>query len=184
MPRLKEYRQRSCDDIDIRCRVLYVKYQYMARGDQGPGFRLCDDYLQREMRTMIHYPFVLTKKRGVSKALMELAHDGMKSANGLSRTVKNVHRRREQRYYKVYTLFADHVRQNELENPQYTVPSPITVAQYSERRCPMSARMLRETWLQSTHICSALCERLMKELQVTKALRIDYLVKLCKRLKL
>ncbi|KAK1928574.1 hypothetical protein P3T76_015938 [Phytophthora citrophthora] len=121
---------------------------------------------------------------GVSKALMELAHIGMLSANGLSRTVDSVHRRREQRYYKLYSLFGYQDNHNLLRNQNFIVPTPPTVPQYSEKRCKLSPRMLREVWLQSTDICSALCERVMVELQVTKALQIDHSVKFCKRLKL
>ncbi|KAL3658509.1 hypothetical protein V7S43_016393 [Phytophthora oleae] len=64
-PRLKEYRQRLCEDIDFRCRLLYVKYQCM--GNREPRSCLstvCDAYLNREVRTMIHFPFILTKKDG------------------------------------------------------------------------------------------------------------------------
>ncbi|POM79051.1 LOW QUALITY PROTEIN: Hypothetical protein PHPALM_3343 [Phytophthora palmivora] len=165
-PRLKEYRQRVCDDIDFKCHVLYIKYQCMGTREPKSCFStIFDDYLRGEVPTM-------------------LTHDGMMSANGLSRTVENVLRRREQRYYNLCSLFADRVRQSLLVNPKATVPQPPTVEQYSERQCKLSARMLRDVWLHITEICSALRERLMKTMRVSKALRIDHSVKFCKRLKL
>ncbi|RLN88775.1 hypothetical protein BBJ28_00021632 [Nothophytophthora sp. Chile5] len=143
-PRIKEYRQRSCEDIDARCHLLYVKYQCGGTCEPNTCFStIGEGYVQREVRTMIHFPFVTTKKMGVSKALMEMAHDNMMSANGLSRNVENTQPRREKRYYNLLNLFADRVRQNQISNPLYAAPLQLTVTQYCTQQRVMDRKTLR-----------------------------------------
>ncbi|KAG6944668.1 hypothetical protein JG688_00016967 [Phytophthora aleatoria] len=117
----------------------------------------------------MHFPYILTKKFGLSKEVMKLVHEGMLSPHGLSSTVENIKRRREKRYYKLLCLFADQVRHNMLSNPLYLSPCPPSVVQYCEKQSPLGP---------------ALCEQIMRCTQVKRALRMDHSVKFCKRLKI
>eukprot|EP00644_Phytophthora_capsici_P019251 jgi/Phyca11/132325/e_gw1.152.5.1 len=122
-------------------------------------------YLQRDVRLLVRFPYILTKKVGLSKEVMELVQEGMLSPHGLT------------------TLFADQVRQNQLANPTYLAPTTPVVTQYCSKQNPIGPETLSAAWLQISQICSSLCERMMCLLQVKKALRIDHSVKFCKRLK-
>ncbi|EGZ25574.1 hypothetical protein PHYSODRAFT_344979 [Phytophthora sojae] len=156
-PRVKEYKQRTVEDVDSKSHLLYIKYQ--CAGDHKSCFStVTASYIQREARLLMHFPCVMTKKFGISKQLMELVHEGMTSPHGLSRTLR-------------------------LANPTYLAPTPPTVAQYCSQETPVGAETLSAAWMQSTSIYSALCEQIMSSLDVKRVLRIDHSVKFCKRLK-
>ncbi|ETO76414.1 hypothetical protein F444_08181 [Phytophthora nicotianae P1976] len=169
-PRVKEYKQRVVEEVDTQCHLLYVKYQ--CTGANKIFFSTVSSaYLQREVRLLVHFPYILTKKFGLSKEVMELVQEGMLSPHGLTSTVDNMKRRREKRYYKLLSLFADRVRQNQLGNPTYMAPNPPIIAQYCSKQNPIGPDTL------------SVCEVMMRRLQVKKVLRIDHSVKFCKRLK-
>ncbi|KAG1689455.1 hypothetical protein DVH05_002256 [Phytophthora capsici] len=181
-PRVKEYKQRVVEEMDTKCHLLYVKYQ--CTGAKKISFSTVSPaYLQREVRLLVHFPYILTKKFGLSKEVMELVQEGMLSPHGLTSTLDNMKRRREKRYYKLLALFADQVWQNQLANPTYLAPTPPVVTQYCSKQNPIGPETLSAAWLQISQIYSSLCERMMRLLQVKKALRIDHSVKFCKRLK-
>ncbi|KAE9268971.1 hypothetical protein PF001_g29432 [Phytophthora fragariae] len=181
-PRVKEYKQRTVEDVDSKCHLLYIKYQ-CASDSKSCFSTVTAGYIQREARLLMHFPFVMTKKFGISKSLMEMVHEGMTSPHGLSRTVENLQRRREKRYYKLLCLFADRVAQLQLSNPLYLAPTPPSVGQYCSTQKSVGAETLSAAWMQSTSIYSALCEQIMSSIEVKKVLRIDHSVKFCKRLK-
>ncbi|OWZ20207.1 LOW QUALITY PROTEIN: hypothetical protein PHMEG_0005407 [Phytophthora megakarya] len=178
-PSLKQYKQRVVEEVDAKFHLLYIKYQ--CQGESKGCF--FNDFNARETQLIIHFPFVLTKKHGISKSLMELVHEGMLSPHGLSSTVDSIKRRREKRYYKLLCLFAAQVRQTQLWNPLYFAPSPPSAAQFCSTQCPLGPETLSAAWLQMTRIYSSLCEVLMKTTKVKKTLRVDHSVKFCKKLK-
>lgn len=181
-PRIKEYKQRTVENVDSKCHLLYIKYQ--CTGDSKSCFSTVNsNYIQREVRLLMHFPYVMTKKFGLSKILMELVHEGMTSPHGLSSTVEHIQRRREKRYYKLLSLFADGVARKRAVNPAYIAPVPPSVGQYSSQQKSIGAETLSAAWLETTKIYSALCEQLMSTLKVKKVLRVDHSVKFCKRLK-
>ncbi|ETK71718.1 hypothetical protein L915_21083, partial [Phytophthora nicotianae] len=173
---------RAVEDVETKCHLLYVKYQCTGE-NKGCFSTVNADYIQSEVRLIMHFPFLMTKKGGFSKVLMELIHEGMTSPHGLSSTVEHIRHRREKRYYKLLCLFADRVGQLQLSNPNYLAPSPPSVGQYCVRQKPVGAETMSATWMQSTTIYSVLCEQVMSSLMVRKALRVDHSVKFCKRLK-
>ncbi|ETI47696.1 hypothetical protein F443_08129 [Phytophthora nicotianae P1569] len=79
--------------------------------------------------------------------VMELVQEGMLSPHGLTSTVDNMKRRREKRYYKLLSLFADRVRQNQLGNPTYMAPNPPIIAQYCSKQNPIGPDTLSAAWL-------------------------------------
>ncbi|ETP02946.1 hypothetical protein F441_20040 [Phytophthora nicotianae CJ01A1] len=138
-PRVKEYKQRVVEEVDTKCHLLYVKYQ--CTGANKIFFSTVSSaYLQREVRLLVHFPYILTKKFGLSKEVMELVQEGMLSPHGLTSTVENMKRRREKRYYMLLSLFADRVRQNQLGNPTYMAPNPPIVAQYCSKQTQLGRR--------------------------------------------
>ncbi|EGZ11186.1 hypothetical protein PHYSODRAFT_337932 [Phytophthora sojae] len=92
-PRLKEYKQRVVEEVDTKCHLLYTKYQCTGEST-GCFSTVSPAYLQREPQLVVHFPYVLTKKYGLSKELMEMVHEGVISPHGLSRTIDNLKRRR------------------------------------------------------------------------------------------
>ncbi|EGZ23270.1 hypothetical protein PHYSODRAFT_324496 [Phytophthora sojae] len=66
VPEVKEYKQRTVEDVDSKSHPLYIKYQ--CAGDHKSCFSTF----------------------GISKRLMELVHEGMTSPHGLSRTLRLV----------------------------------------------------------------------------------------------
>ncbi|KAE8896442.1 hypothetical protein PF003_g19903 [Phytophthora fragariae] len=166
-PRVKEYKQRTVEDVDSKCHLLYIKYQ-CASDSKSCFSTVTAGYIQREARLLMHFPFVMTKKFGISKSLMEMVHEGMTSPHGLSRTVENLQRRREKRYYKLLCLFADRVAQLQLSNPLYLAPTPPSVGQYCSTQKSVGAETLSAAWMQSTSIYSALCEQIMSSIEVKK----------------
>ncbi|KAE9051055.1 hypothetical protein PR001_g1803 [Phytophthora rubi] len=181
-PRVKEYKQRTVEDVNSKCHLLYIKYQ-CASDSKSCFCTVTTRYIQREARLLMHFPFVMTMKFGISKSLMEMVYEGMTSPHGLSRTVENPQRRREKRYYKLLCLFADRVAQLQLSNPLYLAPTPPSVGQYCSTQKSVGAETLSAAWMQSTSIYSALCKQIMSSIEVKKVLRIDHSVKFCKRLK-
>jgi len=182
-PRLKEYKQRVVEEVDTKCVLIYVKYT--CQGSSRSCFStITSEYLQRDAQLLMHFPYVLTKKFGISKPLMELVHEGMLSPHGLSSTVENIRRRREKRYYKPLCLFAAQVRQRQIASALFLAPSPPSAAQYSASQCPLGAETLSAAWLETSRFYSSLCELLMQNAKVVKALRMDHSVKFCKRLKI
>jgi hypothetical protein len=87
---------------------------------------------------------------------MELVHEGMLSPHGLSSTVENIRRRREQRYYKLLCLFAAQVRQRQIASALYLASSPPSAAQYSASQCPLGGETLSAAWLETLRF-TALC---------------------------
>ncbi|KAG2791108.1 hypothetical protein PC116_g13946 [Phytophthora cactorum] len=85
----------------------------------------------------MHFPYVMAKKFGLSKQVMETVHEGMTSPHGLSSTVEIIQRRRETRYYKLLCLVADRVTPLQLSNPLYLAPTPPSVGQYSSQQKPL-----------------------------------------------
>ncbi|OWZ16832.1 hypothetical protein PHMEG_0009315 [Phytophthora megakarya] len=117
-------------------------------------------------------------KTGYAKDLMEMVHDGVVSPSGLARVMESIRRRRQTRYYKLYSIFCDRVRHLCDANPAYMVPSPPTYSQYCESNAAPSDQMISSVWLEMTMIWSSIAEKLMK---TTKVKRIDHSVKFCKK---
>ncbi|RLN02727.1 hypothetical protein BBJ28_00027163, partial [Nothophytophthora sp. Chile5] len=115
---------------------------------------------------------------------MELVHDGIMSPNGLSSVINNIKRRRQTRYYRLYSLFASRVRTLRDTNSAYLAPSPPSCAQYCAVNAVPSSQVLTAVWIEASAIWSSLCEKLMQCMSVRRALRIDHSVKFCKRLKI
>ncbi|OWY94342.1 hypothetical protein PHMEG_00035956 [Phytophthora megakarya] len=174
-PRLKEYRQRAVKDVDTKYNLLYIKCQ--CTGDSKGCFSTVNaTFVQRDARLLIHFPFIMTKKSGLSKDLMELVHDRMTSPHGISSAVPNIRRRHEKRYYKLLCLFANVVRHRRLTNPLYLPPTPPSVGQYMYLQKPLGTEILTAAWLRSTSIYNRLCEQVMSRTKVKKVLRGDHSV--------
>ncbi|ETO71414.1 hypothetical protein F444_12257 [Phytophthora nicotianae P1976] len=105
------------------------------------------------------------------------------SPNGLSSALTCIRRRRQTRYYKLYTLFADRIRRIRNGNTEYVAPTPPSCSQYCSDNAPPTSNSLTAQWLEWTSIYSSLCEVLIQHLKVRRALRIDHSVKFCKKLK-
>ncbi|OWZ13469.1 hypothetical protein PHMEG_00013198 [Phytophthora megakarya] len=131
-PRVKEYLKRVVEDIDEKQDLLYTKYQCAG------------------------------SKTDYSKALLEMVHDGMMSPNGLSNTIKNIRRRRQARYYKLYTLFVDRVRYFKAYNPNYAASTFPTVSDYCAIHSVVDSQVLTSAWMESTAMYGPLCELLMQ----------------------
>eukprot|EP00644_Phytophthora_capsici_P001372 jgi/Phyca11/105254/e_gw1.10.489.1 len=151
--------------VDCKCELLYTRYECTST---GTCFTTASpSYLNRRVDTIVHFPFVLSAKSGLSKEFMEIVHDGVMSPNGLS----------------MYTLFADRIRRIQNGNTEYVAPTPPTCSQYCSDNAPPTSNTLTAQWLEWTSIYSSLCELLMQRLTVRRALRIDHSVKFCKQLK-
>eukprot|EP00644_Phytophthora_capsici_P010012 jgi/Phyca11/130077/e_gw1.90.28.1 len=167
--------------VDCKCELLYTRYECTST---GTCFTTASpSYLNRRVDTIVHFPFVLSAKSGLSKEFMEIVHDGVMSPNGLSSALACVRRRRQTRYYKLCTFFADRIRRIRNGNTEYVAPTPPTCSQYCSDNAPPTSNTLTAQWLEWTSIYSSLCELLMQHLTVRRALRIDHSVKFCTQLK-
>ncbi|EGZ21832.1 hypothetical protein PHYSODRAFT_406228, partial [Phytophthora sojae] len=165
------YVHRTVDLVDAKCDLLYVRYECAV--STGTCFTtISPAYLQKHLEFLLHFPFVLSK-------LQVLLH----TPNGLSSALATVERRRQSRYYKLYTLFADRVRRRNA-NADYVSSTPPTCSQYASDNAPPTTQTLTAFWMEFTTIYSPLCKNLMKHLKIRRALRIDHSVKFCKRLKI
>ncbi|KUF82019.1 hypothetical protein AM587_10002221 [Phytophthora nicotianae] len=180
-PRVKEYVQRTVGAVDCKCELLYTRYECTSTGTCFTT--ASSSYLNRRVDTIVHFPFVLSVKSGISKEFMEIVHDGVMSPNGLSSALTCIRRRRQTRYYKLYTLFADRIRRIRNGNTEYVAPTPPSCSQYCSDNAPPTSNSLTAQWLEWTSIYSSLCEVLMQHLKVRRALRIDHSVKFCMKLK-
>ncbi|EGZ18408.1 hypothetical protein PHYSODRAFT_499664 [Phytophthora sojae] len=159
---VKEYVHRTVDLVDAKCDLLYVRYE--CAGSTGTCFTtISRAYVQKHEEFLVHFPFVLSVKGGLSNEFMETVHDGIMSPNGLSRTLATVERRCQSRSATLMLTIYLRPRQLALSMPP-TMPTAF--------------------WTEFTTIYSSLCENLMKHLKIRRALRIDHSVKFCKRLKI
>ncbi|RLN27278.1 hypothetical protein BBJ28_00026006 [Nothophytophthora sp. Chile5] len=131
---------------------------------------------------MLHFPFLLTKKTGIAKSLMEIVNDGMMSPNGVASSMSRIERRRQNRYYKLLCLFADGVRQSRARNPTYFAPTPHTMEEYTVKNNFIDNHTLTAAWMEYTEYSGSLCEKVMQNVEVRKVLRMNHSVKFCKRL--
>ncbi|KAG1700106.1 hypothetical protein DVH05_011918 [Phytophthora capsici] len=184
-PSVKERMQRVVEDVECKYTVLYMKYQCTGthRGKSTTFSTLSSAFIQRNADVMVHLPFVLSKKMGFSKRLMEHVHEGILSPNGLSSALNHLERRRRNRYYDLLAKFVFGVKQNHEDNPQYLAPSPPTVDIYLSRNKVVSHASLTAAWITDTALYSSLCELVMRNAVVKKVVRMDHSVKFCKRLK-
>eukprot|EP00644_Phytophthora_capsici_P000231 jgi/Phyca11/100521/e_gw1.4.774.1 len=160
--------QRVVEDVECKYTVLFVKYQCTCthRGKSTTFSTLSSAYILRNADVMVHLPFVLSKKMGFSKRLMEHVHEGILN-----------------RYYDPLVKFVFGVKQNHEDNPQYLAPSPPTVDIYLSRNKVVSHASLTAAWITDTALYSSLCELVMRNAVVKKVVRMDHSVKFCKRLK-
>ncbi|KAG7382485.1 hypothetical protein PHYPSEUDO_004820 [Phytophthora pseudosyringae] len=88
-PRVKEYKQRSVEEVDSKCHLLYIEYP--CTGDSKGRFSTVNStFIQRQARLLMHFPYVMTKKFGLLKPLMTMLHEGMTSHHGLSSMVEHI----------------------------------------------------------------------------------------------
>ncbi|OWZ10147.1 hypothetical protein PHMEG_00017044 [Phytophthora megakarya] len=84
------------------------------------------------------------------------------SPNGLSNIIKNIRRRRQARYYKLYTLLADRVHHFRASIPNYAAPTFPTVSDYCAIHSVMDSKVLTSAWMEATAIYGPLCELLIQ----------------------
>lgn len=81
MPRLREYKSRVVEDVYHKSLLLYVKYECAAT--RGKTFSTVSaDYLRRSARIQLQFPYIMTKKFGLSREFMDLVYEAM-LANGM-----------------------------------------------------------------------------------------------------
>jgi hypothetical protein len=69
-PRLREYKARVVEDVAHKTVLLYVKYQCTADG-KTTFSTVHDKYLSQSALLQLHFPYLLTKKSGVSRELLD-----------------------------------------------------------------------------------------------------------------
>ncbi|ETP05972.1 hypothetical protein F441_17541, partial [Phytophthora nicotianae CJ01A1] len=149
----------KCLSVDCKCELLYTRYECTSTGTCFTT--ASSSYLNRRVDTIVHFPFVLSVKSGISKEFMEIVHDGVMSPNGLSSAIRRIRN----------------------GNTEYVAPTPPSCSQYCSDNAPPTSNSLTAQWLEWTSIYSSLCEVLIQHLKVRRALRIDHSVKFCKKLK-
>ncbi|EGZ15909.1 hypothetical protein PHYSODRAFT_561630 [Phytophthora sojae] len=162
----RRWKRPFCVDVGYKYNVLYVKYQCarkVASGKARTFLTLSSSFLEANPDVAVHLPFVISKKMGFSKGLMEHVHEGILSPNGFSRAL---------------------IGQKYRENAAYLPPIPPTVDAYLEKNKVVSQSSMTDAWLAYTELYGSLCEVVMKQTKVKKVLRADHSVKFCKRLKL
>ncbi|EGZ23432.1 hypothetical protein PHYSODRAFT_479316, partial [Phytophthora sojae] len=155
----RRWKRPFCVDVGYKYNVLYGKYQ-CTRKDVST---LSSSFLEANPDVAVHLPFVISKKMGFSKGLMEHVHEGILSPNGLSRAL---------------------IGQKYRENAAYLPPIPPTVDAYLKKNKVVSQSSMTDAWMAYTELYGSLCEVVMKQTKVKKVLRADHSVKFCKRLKL
>ncbi|OWZ09283.1 LOW QUALITY PROTEIN: hypothetical protein PHMEG_00018033 [Phytophthora megakarya] len=154
-PRVKEYNHEL--NIDAKVNLLYVKHQCLS--SNGCCFStISPAYLHTSPETPPFSPYVTCHKTGYTKDLMEMVQDGVTSPSGLARVIESIRRRRQTRYYKLYSIFCDRVRHLRDANPVYMMPSPPTYSQYCESYTAPSDHMMSSVWLEMTMIWSSIAE--------------------------
>ncbi|KAE9274935.1 hypothetical protein PR003_g29470 [Phytophthora rubi] len=181
-PRLKEYKHRVVQDVESKVELLYIKYQCTG-ADRRCFSTVSQAYLQRSVETLLHFPYLTSHKTGYAKNLMEMVHDGITSPSGLAKMMDNIRRRRQVRYYKLYTLFSDRLQRLRRSNPAYLTISPPSCDLYCQNNAVPTEQVMTAVWLETTEVWSSLAEKLMRKMQVKRAIRMDHSVKFCKKLK-
>ncbi|OWZ19991.1 hypothetical protein PHMEG_0005668 [Phytophthora megakarya] len=181
-PKVKEYKQRVIEDVDCKYDVVYVKYQ-CKHGGSGSTFSTLSSRYAEIHSEAVYLPFFIGKKTGYTKQLIDHVHEGIMSPNGLASTLEHIMRRRQNRYYKLLTIFSHRVARNFKENTNYLAPIPPSAASFLKLNQVVAHGMLTELWLKHTVQYGPLCERVMKQCVVKKVNRIDHSAKFCKTLK-
>ncbi|KAG6960550.1 hypothetical protein JG688_00009535 [Phytophthora aleatoria] len=156
---------RVIEDVDFKYSVLYVKYTCTGGSTNGGSttfstLSLC--FLERNPEVVVYLPFVLSKKNGFTKRLMEHVHEGILSTNGLSSAINHLERCRRNRYYELLSMFAYAVNRRHSENASYSPPTPPTVDAYLANNKVVSHGTLTVAWLTYTELYSSLCALVMK----------------------
>ncbi|KAE8967003.1 hypothetical protein PR001_g28227 [Phytophthora rubi] len=148
-PRLKEYKHRVVQDVESKVELLYIKYQCTG-ADRRCFSTVSQAYLQRSVETLLHFPYLTSHKTGYAKNLMEMVHDGITSPSGLAKMMDNIRRRRQVRYYKLYTLFSDRLQRLRRSNPAYLTISPPSCDLYCQNNAVPTEQVMTAVWLETT----------------------------------
>lgn len=84
VPKVKAYKQRIVEDVDHRTILYYARYQ--CSGSSRRSFStLDDDFLSSSKTFILHFPYLLTYKTGVSEDVFDMLYDEAILPNSCSR---------------------------------------------------------------------------------------------------
>ncbi|RLN89871.1 hypothetical protein BBJ28_00020829 [Nothophytophthora sp. Chile5] len=150
-PRVKEYLQRVVEDVEGKRDLLYVKYQ-CTDTERSCYSAISPEYLQSQVYTIVHFPFITGTNTGYLKVLPEMVHNGIMYPNGLTITVAGIRRRRQVRFCRLYSLFADRIWRLRARNANYIAPSSPTVGKYCADNSLVDSKVLMAVWMETTAI--------------------------------
>lgn len=180
-PRVNGYLSRVVEDVYHKTTLLYVKYE--CSGAFGTSFSTVHpDYMRRFTRVQLQFPYVLTKKSGVSLALLDQVHDAMLSGGGMLGLMASLNRRRHNRYYHLLSIFGALARERADSGRVVLPPSPRSVEDYMTEHAPPSRETLTDLWMERTSMVPAFAEALRRQLQIKHLLRMDHTAKFPRRL--
>lgn len=178
-PSVKAYRLRRVHDVYHDTVLMYVKYQ--CEGVQRRCFfTVSAEYMETAGAGMdLLFPYALTAKEGMSRALMDLAHVGTMPPSGLSSVLHNIQRKRHKRFYKLRALHAV----SNAEGKSVVTPCPPSIEEYDRDNCVPDHQCLTDLWLTHTIPHSLVAEALMRSLGIEQVLQLDHSQKFCQCLK-
>jgi hypothetical protein len=138
-----------------------------------------DKHLSQSALLQLYFPYLLTKKSGVSRELLDLAHDAM-LGSGLQSLAEQLSRRRRNRFYRLLSIFAAMVR--ERAEASATPSGPWTMEKYSDVHSLPCSKTLTDAWMAHTDLTGKMSRRLRGVLEIRKAVRVDHMVNFPKRL--
>lgn len=118
--------------------------------------------------TDLLFPYVLTAKSGMSRALMDTVHDGIMSTSGLTDVLNSLRRKRHNRYYFLRPLFAMKCDAGDL------MQFPPSLEQYGKEHSVPDHQSVTDRRMPRTIPHCLLSEGLMRSQRLERVVRIDY----------
>lgn len=155
---------------------MYVKYQRERLQ------RRCVSIISAEYRESVGagvellFPYILTTKGSVSRALMDLAHERIMSPSGLSSVLHNLQRKRHKRFYRLRALHYV----SSADGKDFAIPCPPLIEEFDRNNGVPDHQCLTDLWLTFTIPHSLVAEALMRSLRIEQIVRLDHSEKFCR----
>jgi hypothetical protein len=165
---LKEYCDRTIEDVDHTTLLLYVRYQ--CRNTRQTFSTLGEEYMAligyRKARKL---PYILTHRGAISQELMTIIHDSIISSGLVSGTTK-IRQARENRYMDLFCDFLDDISLRKEKNDEYIQPTSPSIEQYMAQHKVLGEQSLTQTWLDWSEHYSVQCRKQMKSIEIRRVL--------------
>ncbi|OWY94618.1 hypothetical protein PHMEG_00035600, partial [Phytophthora megakarya] len=159
VPAVKEYNHRTVHDIEHKTLLYFARYACTGL-KKGKTFSTIDDeYISSSNDTLVAFPYLLTYQTGISLQMFDLVYDSMLTSRGIYGAVRNVTRRRQQRYYHIVTQAALTVKERRQEGCSYSPPMLESIELYmTKNACIDFSNVLGDIKLSSVRVSSSVWE--------------------------